>query len=65
MTRKERVEAVAVILFRHRGCPGLLPGDRLDAGTVHQEDLDEAERFLDMLAAADVLFRYRPRSSTG
>lgn len=51
MTRQQRIEAVAIVIFRHRGCPGLLRGDHLSRDTVQPDDMLEAERFIDMLDA--------------
>jgi hypothetical protein len=50
MTRKERIEQVAMVIFRHRGGQ-LLPGDHLSPLTVGEQDMSEAERFIDMLDA--------------
>ena len=50
MTRQERIEQVAMVIFRHRG-GRLLPGDELSPLTVEEQDMREAERFIDMLDA--------------
>jgi hypothetical protein len=50
MTRQQRIEQVAMVIFRYRG-GRLLPGDHLSSLTVHEEDMHEAERFIDMLDA--------------
>jgi hypothetical protein len=50
MTRQQRIEQVAMVIFRHRG-GRLIPGDELSPLTVEAQDMREAERFIDMLDA--------------
>lgn len=50
MTRQQRIEQVAMVIFRHRG-GRLIPGDELSPHTVEDCDMAEAERFIDMLDA--------------
>lgn len=57
MNREERIESVAMVIFRQRG-GRLLPGDRLSRHTVSPEDLEEAERFVERVDA--VFRRFHP-----